>query len=1192
MKYKKHLFLICLFLLSSFCIPKNIALAEYDAQDIAVTKIGFEEQSVESGDVVFLTVTVEVENKGIDDAQNVPITVYVGEEIIAQDTIHYIPAGETFNHSYGWAISAKEIPFNSSIRAEIGSIERDRSTDNDRMSRSFTLTEEDGKVVIRYGISVHKWIVREAVYFLIKERVGDLAFRSEIANYVNELTEGAKDEDDTVSRLDCSNPPDVDLRYLRHFYRPTDNKGYYFKKSEWLGAIYYWFPCSIKERWGFQTNAFKWALTENFGNKSYNYTEALKKYKNNREAAYKALGHVLHLIADVSLPEHTHLEFHGEDGLGIFKQPGYESYVTDMIGDDEFVGLPPDILDILHNSNNDLNHIPEGYRGNDKDKFHSDITKYDIVRYNTLEEYIVNLAKLSYHLNRYKADFPDNPHDGEYGTSVGRLGEMFPRIGYDHDDVGWYIPEVGRLGSEWWETRSGEPKSNAHKKKEPKGFYYLEKTQVVPEKYKTYWNPDDKSGNSDVYEYLPQNYDNDPSNDISLARLYARDLIPLAIRYVAGAIELFWNETHPVLPFNASGRVTTNNGGGISGVTMSFTGNGTIPSSVQTNGNGYWNQSGFQSGTTYRVTPNKSGYTFSPPSRDFSSESTGLDFTGTPTPCTTLSTPNPTCVGTVNTTTPTLSWSDVANESGYEVKIFNGSCSGTLIHTSSQLPANSTSYPVPGGVLQSGQTYYWQVQAKGNGTTYCDSPWSDCCSFTIGTCTSTLSTPSPTCVSTVYTTTPNLRWYSVANASGYVVRIFSGSGCSGAPIYTTNPPLPANITTTGYDVPSSVGLQNGQTYSWQVQAKGNGTTYCDGPWSTCCSFTVSVCTTLLTPSPSEPSCGSTINTNYPVLRWSDVANESGYELRIFNGSGCSGTPFYTSTLPSNTTSYGTSSSTGLQSGQTYSWQVRAKGNGTTYCDSSWSSCCSFTINAPQPTPILQLSSSQSGPWSNALTSAQLSTYYLKCSGLTPNGSATIYWQGAATGEVTFTADSSGGNIRSSTPGCGSPAGQYNVRVRDHSSNKDSVQVSLTLTANPACVTEVIVDDQNSGFTRYGTPSFWHEAYIGYNSHMFWTYNNQNTIDNYAKWQPNLSSGGAGFYAVYAYIPNNYADTINATYTIFHNGITWTLTINQAVDSNKWVLLGSAYFSANGTEYVKLVDKTGETAVTKMIGFDAVKWVKQ
>ncbi|MBM4145207.1 MAG: hypothetical protein FJ240_02880 [Nitrospira sp.] len=84
--------------------------------------------------------------------------------------------------------------------------------------------------------------------------------------------------------------------------------------------------------------------------------------------------------------------------------------------------------------------------------------------------------------------------------------------------------------------------------------------------------------------------------------------------------------------FNASGRAATNTGTGISGVTMTFSiyyGRGAIPASVQTDASGNWSQTGFQSGTTYRVTPTKSGSTFSPVNRIFSNTSAALNFTGT-----------------------------------------------------------------------------------------------------------------------------------------------------------------------------------------------------------------------------------------------------------------------------------------------------------------------------------------------------------------------------------------------------------------------------------------------------------------------------------------------------------------------------------------------------------------------------------
>jgi hypothetical protein len=140
--------------------------------------------------------------------------------------------------------------------------------------------------------------------------------------------------------------------------------------------------------------------------------------------------------------------------------------------------------------------------------------------------------------------------------------------------------------------------------------------------------------------------------------------------------------------------------------------------------------------------------------------------------------------------------------------------------------------------------------------------------------------------------------------------------------------------------------------------------------------------------------------------------------------------------------------------------------------------------------------------------------------------------------------------------------------------------------------EVVVDDRDPGFTRSGTASYWKEAGIGYNGHMFWTYSDQTRVDNQGTWRPNLGSTGAGWYSVYVYVPGNYATTHSATYTIYHAGRTDTRIVDQSRVYNAWVLLGQFDFQANGTEYVRLVDRTGESNTRRtMIGFDAVKWVR-
>src|SRR5262249_20885715 len=73
-------------------------------------------------------------------------------------------------------------------------------------------------------------------------------------------------------------------------------------------------------------------------------------------------------------------------------------------------------------------------------------------------------------------------------------------------------------------------------------------------------------------------------------------------------------------PFTVAGRIVNGVGEGVNKVTLSFTrvsGSGEVPASVQTNADGSWRQSGFEPGTSYRVTPSGRRQSFSPVSHDF-----------------------------------------------------------------------------------------------------------------------------------------------------------------------------------------------------------------------------------------------------------------------------------------------------------------------------------------------------------------------------------------------------------------------------------------------------------------------------------------------------------------------------------------------------------------------------------------------
>ncbi len=135
---------------------------------------------------------------------------------------------------------------------------------------------------------------------------------------------------------------------------------------------------------------------------------------------------------------------------------------------------------------------------------------------------------------------------------------------------------------------------------------------------------------------------------------------------------------------------------------------------------------------------------------------------------------------------------------------------------------------------------------------------------------------------------------------------------------------------------------------------------------------------------------------------------------------------------------------------------------------------------------------------------------------------------------------------------------------------------------------VIVDDTSVGFVKGGSATGWHTAAAGYSGRIIWTRNNQVEKANYnwARWYPNLVPGR---YEVYVHIPSRYATTTKALYWVKYGGQYASVTVNQAIYFNQWVSLGTYTFAGGNDEYVSLNDITGESYLSKYIGFDAVKW---
>ena len=145
----------------------------------------------------------------------------------------------------------------------------------------------------------------------------------------------------------------------------------------------------------------------------------------------------------------------------------------------------------------------------------------------------------------------------------------------------------------------------------------------------------------------------------------------------------------------------------------------------------------------------------------------------------------------------------------------------------------------------------------------------------------------------------------------------------------------------------------------------------------------------------------------------------------------------------------------------------------------------------------------------------------------------------------------------------------------------------TATETPPSGT-MIVDDLDDGFIQHGTSQYWWESSIGYNDHIFWTYVNGNTVDNWAEWRPGLLP--CGFYQVSVFVPRANATTYSARYEIRYADGTEAVVVRQADYYDEWVTLGTYRFGDSAEEHVRLTDATGEDPNTlRQIGFDAVKW---
>ncbi|GHV02137.1 hypothetical protein FACS1894211_13030 [Clostridia bacterium] len=276
---------------------------------------------------------------------------------------------------------------------------------------------------------------------------------------------------------------------------------------------------------------------------------------------------------------------------------------------------------------------------------------------------------------------------------------------------------------------------------------------------------------------------------------------------------------------------------------------------------------------------------------------------------------------TVDATAKTVTWDVVANASGYTVDV-----DGTAAD------ANTNSFSLAS---------YWaagnhavKVKAKGDGTVWKDSAWSQAKSYTVsesGTVAQQLSAPTDL---TVNESAKTVTWNTVANASGYSVQIDNGAATDNG---TATTYALANYWTAG-------------NHTVKVKAIGDGTNYTDSDWA------AKTYTVTESPQPQQlpTPAGLNVNAETKTLTWNAVANAYGYTLDVDN-----------QTYTASGNSYSLSS---LTNPKVYAVKVRADGNGTTYLTSGYSAPVNYTVTAQLDTPAGLLITGTTLTW-NAVANA-------------------------------------------------------------------------------------------------------------------------------------------------------------------------------------------------------------------------------
>ena len=134
----------------------------------------------------------------------------------------------------------------------------------------------------------------------------------------------------------------------------------------------------------------------------------------------------------------------------------------------------------------------------------------------------------------------------------------------------------------------------------------------------------------------------------------------------------------------------------------------------------------------------------------------------------------------------------------------------------------------------------------------------------------------------------------------------------------------------------------------------------------------------------------------------------------------------------------------------------------------------------------------------------------------------------------------------------------------------------------------LLADNREAQTHLFYDQYWVRAPEGYGGESWYTYttNYTGSSTNWGMWGATIPA--AGQYTVFATWPKHADNTTAAVYQVWHAGGMTPVTVNQRIDGDHFVPLGTFQFDA-GPIVVILTDLTAEATKDQRVYFDAVRW---